>query len=1190
MTAPISFTGLSSGINTSEIIEQLLESQRTPITRLENKAEVLAVQREAFRDVNTQMLSLQSETLNLRLESTFLTRSATTSDDSVVTATASYSSVKTNHRVKVTQLAQEAIVSSSRYLSETRLLGTNTVGINLLGGANRTNAPGAGRIKGGVAMTEATTLGDLGLAGDFTLRIDPDGDGSHSSVAITGLDSSTTIGQLITKIRDKFDNVKAHLVYDEAAGGNVLQLSSNFVGIDLSVSGAVAEGVFGIDPGATVNSSSTAGTGATRTYASVVPDQMTTGEYNVISTNGLAGSLTGSVDLAAAAGGGSALDVTLDTLGVTDFENLLLDPDDTGGAGNVEILKTDGTSLSGTDTIGDLIDAINYSVPDVTAQLVEGSGGATYLRIIGNEGNQNFTLDETGAVDGILSKVFGLGTDTHTTSNATDSEDDVTLMALFYDRGHLESSSRRVVSGAKDDFRTVGVNDLIDGVTVVGSSTGSVFTPGSARIQLNSSDELAIGASYKTKLFGRTGITDSAFATGLAYDSDGGGDMGLNKSISDLNAAGAFAYDDGSGILAGSFRVGDTNLTITQEEIDEGITIATILARINSANEGITVTYEAGTDRFIATSSEYGNQEEISFGTYSGATGESNILKVLGLTNAPTSISTIAGSDSGSIDPDSELSQAGFSVRPVSGTFSINGISIEIDTTADSLNEVIEKINSSAAGVTASIDPVSNRVTLLQDVDDDTSANWITVGSSSDTSNILQVLRITGGANADGSVAATERRTAVNNVGSERQTAQLVVDNISYTRNTNSIDDITAGITYDLRGVSESNVTISVVGETEKPMEAIARWVVEYNKSVKLLEPEALDDDQRAYLDPITDEDRSTLTYDELLDRLEKFDQYNKQETIRKEGSFRVLQNQLRSTVFNTVNIPGSSIRSIADLGISTGEAGAPLTTDYQGVLVADSVDYDEILEALKANETLTKALENDDRGVHQLFSQKALSQISVRATNSFDDTTALANDITFQVYDGANTVNVTLDAGMQDQIDILSTITTQLQRGGLTTVSTKFDASGHLMFTSETDEGRAYIRILDLTDQSATDRLASRFGINGGSYLGEEASEIAGIAEKMYSTLRDTTSLTGFISQKASYGGNYGQGTIFDDIVALQEQIVQIEERVAQREENLRRRFNYMETALAKLQSQQSSLSQFLGSASASSATFTGG
>ena len=49
MTAPISFTGLASGIDTDSIIKQMIDVQQQPIDKLKNKTELLSLQREAMR-------------------------------------------------------------------------------------------------------------------------------------------------------------------------------------------------------------------------------------------------------------------------------------------------------------------------------------------------------------------------------------------------------------------------------------------------------------------------------------------------------------------------------------------------------------------------------------------------------------------------------------------------------------------------------------------------------------------------------------------------------------------------------------------------------------------------------------------------------------------------------------------------------------------------------------------------------------------------------------------------------------------------------------------------------------------------------------------------------------------------------------------------------------------------------------
>ena len=376
MSSPISFSGLSSGIDTENIISKLLELQKRPIARLENKSQLLDLKREAFLDVNTQLLSMQSEALNLRLDSTFVTRSATSSDPNSVSATAALGTAKTNHRIEVLQLAREASVNSHRWLSRARTIGSNTVGITQLGSTTNLNAPGAGRLLGGVTLTEATTLSALGLGSDYTLNVDPDGDGTRSAIQITGLTGDTTVGQMMQAIREQTGStVKVQLVHDQALGGKVIQIASDMVGVNLGISGAVAEAAFGIQNGQTAVSNGSAGLGSARAVAALTPENVSNGTALVLSSNGRAGSFTGTVDLAAAASGGDVMALTLAGLGVNDFSAFEIDPDAGGPTGNVPVRREDGAQLTGSDTVADLIEAINSSVPDITAQVVDGPAG-----------------------------------------------------------------------------------------------------------------------------------------------------------------------------------------------------------------------------------------------------------------------------------------------------------------------------------------------------------------------------------------------------------------------------------------------------------------------------------------------------------------------------------------------------------------------------------------------------------------------------------------------------------------------------------------------------------------------------------------------------------------------------------------------------------------------------------------------
>jgi len=98
------------------------------------------------------------------------------------------------------------------------------------------------------------------------------------------------------------------------------------------------------------------------------------------------------------------------------------------------------------------------------------------------------------------------------------------------------------------------------------------------------------------------------------------------------------------------------------------------------------------------------------------------------------------------LDMGAKLAEAGFSLTPTAGTFTINGAQIRID--ADTVmsdgvddaasNSILGKINSSGAGVTASV--VANRMVLAAN----DGVSPVIVGSGGDTSNFLTAARLLG--------------------------------------------------------------------------------------------------------------------------------------------------------------------------------------------------------------------------------------------------------------------------------------------------------------------------------------------------------------------------------------------------------------------------------------------------------------
>ena len=82
-----SSVGLISGINTGQIIDELMSLESQPVTLLQTRIASTNSQMQAYTDMETQLSSLQSIGMSLELPSTFQTSTATSSDPTTLTAT-----------------------------------------------------------------------------------------------------------------------------------------------------------------------------------------------------------------------------------------------------------------------------------------------------------------------------------------------------------------------------------------------------------------------------------------------------------------------------------------------------------------------------------------------------------------------------------------------------------------------------------------------------------------------------------------------------------------------------------------------------------------------------------------------------------------------------------------------------------------------------------------------------------------------------------------------------------------------------------------------------------------------------------------------------------------------------------------------------------------------------------------------
>jgi flagellar hook-associated protein 2 len=169
MAGTITVGGLATGLDTNSIISQLVALESQPLNDLQSQRADVVAQQSAFQTLNTKILAFLTAVDKVRDNGDVIARQATSSDTSVLTATASGTASPGSTAINVTALAQGAIATSS------------------IGTASATSAVATG-------------------AGSFTFRI---GSGQNQTIAV---DATTTLQDLATKINGLGVGVGASVV------------------------------------------------------------------------------------------------------------------------------------------------------------------------------------------------------------------------------------------------------------------------------------------------------------------------------------------------------------------------------------------------------------------------------------------------------------------------------------------------------------------------------------------------------------------------------------------------------------------------------------------------------------------------------------------------------------------------------------------------------------------------------------------------------------------------------------------------------------------------------------------------------------------------------------------------------------------------------------------------------------------
>lgn len=184
----ITFGGLSSGLDTNNLINGLLELERQPIVQKEERIKALEQVKDAWRDINMRLRNLRSNVQELCKEENFLSKEVASTNASYVQATADSTAENATYEVRVNKLATNHTVAMQSDIQ---------------------------------ALLGKSTAESLGLAGKFTLN---------------GVEIEVKIEDSLTDLQNKINNSEAAVEASIVAGHLILKSGTSGAEGDMEMS------------------------------------------------------------------------------------------------------------------------------------------------------------------------------------------------------------------------------------------------------------------------------------------------------------------------------------------------------------------------------------------------------------------------------------------------------------------------------------------------------------------------------------------------------------------------------------------------------------------------------------------------------------------------------------------------------------------------------------------------------------------------------------------------------------------------------------------------------------------------------------------------------------------------------------------------------------------------------------------
>lgn len=229
--AGISISGVGSGIDINNLVDQLVAAQQQPKSRrLDNRESRLQAELSAFGLVKSALSELQSALQALDSDSLFRQRTATSGNDEVFTASAEAGTAAGSYAIEVQQLAVAQKLRSAGFADADTTVGTGTLTIS--NGSDSFNIEVAAGGDSLAAIRDAINgSADNGIVTAGIVNVDDGAGGTEARLVLTANETGTANGLTVTVTDDDGDDGDAaglsRLAYDPGnAVANLVELTA----------------------------------------------------------------------------------------------------------------------------------------------------------------------------------------------------------------------------------------------------------------------------------------------------------------------------------------------------------------------------------------------------------------------------------------------------------------------------------------------------------------------------------------------------------------------------------------------------------------------------------------------------------------------------------------------------------------------------------------------------------------------------------------------------------------------------------------------------------------------------------------------------------------------------------------------------------------------------------------------------